>query len=86
MTGFKLYNLNSCPFCVDVRVAAERLGIPLELIDVRREPGARQRLLAWRGRATVPVLVIPGEEGETLMPESRDIIAYLERVVAERAA
>ena len=86
MTGFKLYNLDRCPFCVDVRVAAERLGIALELIDVRREPGARQRLLDWRGRATVPVLVIPGEDGETLMPESRDIIAYLKRVAAEQAA
>ena len=34
-------------------------------------------LLAARGRATVPVLRIPTDDGFELLPESDDIVAYL---------
>ncbi|MEM7158677.1 MAG: glutathione S-transferase N-terminal domain-containing protein [Myxococcota bacterium] len=77
-----LYHLRTCPFCLKVRRAAAELGIELELIDIAADPAARRRLLDARGRTTVPVLSIPSEDGETLLPESDDIVAYLRRHVA----
>ncbi len=72
-----LYHLEYCPFCVMVRREADQLGIPLRLVDIRRVPGAADKLIAFRGRSTVPVLGIPSPEGERLLPESRDIVSYL---------
>jgi len=77
-----LYHLPTCPFCVKVRRAATALGVELALIDISRDPAARQRLLDARGRATVPVLSIPSESGERLLPESNDIVAFLNEVAA----
>lgn len=75
-----LYHLSLCPFCVRVRRAARQLGIELKLVDLAEDPSARPYLLRERGRATVPVLGIPTDEGERLLGESRDIIAFLERL------
>ena len=57
-----LYHRKWCPYCIRVRRAADRLGIELRLVDIGREPAARDMLIAARGRATVPVLEIPGQE------------------------
>ena len=81
-----LYHLPLCPYCLKVRRAAARLGIDLRLVDVSEQPAARQRLLAARGRATVPVLAIATEAGEDLLPESDDIVEYLRRQALERSA
>jgi glutathione S-transferase len=73
-----LYHRPSCSYCVHVRMAAERMGIPLELRDVRQEPRWREELIAVRGRGTVPVLRIDHADGTTRwLPESLDIIRYL---------
>ncbi|MDG1484309.1 MAG: glutathione S-transferase N-terminal domain-containing protein [Myxococcota bacterium] len=72
-----LYHTPYCPYCHVVRRAAGALGIHLDLVDTSRDNDAREMLLRRRGRATVPVLLIPdGGEGR-LMPESADIVAYL---------
>ena len=76
-TSLSLYHRPSCGYCVQVRMAAERLGIPLELRDVRESKWG-QELFAARGRGTVPVLRIDHADGTTRwMPESLDIIRYL---------
>ncbi|MCH9696203.1 MAG: glutathione S-transferase N-terminal domain-containing protein [Gammaproteobacteria bacterium] len=74
-----LYYFDGCPFCAMVRSAIDRLGISVELRSIFDDPNHRDDLLEARGRATVPVLRIssPGGE-ERWMPESRDIIDYLE--------
>jgi glutaredoxin len=82
---FTLFHTPGCGYCHLVRREASRLGIELDLVDIYEQPAARQRLLAWRGRSTVPVLEIPGPNGPKLMPESADIIAYLKRE-AQKAA
>ncbi len=80
-----LYHSNTCGYCVRVRMAAQRLGLDLELRNVGRF-GADANTETWRhelleatGRTRVPVLRIAHPSGEVdWMPESRDIIRYLE--------
>lgn len=75
-----LYHFNSCPFCGYARAGIERLGIDVELRDIMQNPEYRDELIKARGRATVPVLRITSPDGEEhWMPESRDIVAYLEK-------
>lgn len=83
MTALTLYHLPACPFCLKVRAAAEALGIELELVDVSRDREARALLLRTLGRATVPVLRLPGEPHDRLLPESDDIVAYLRTHAAQ---
>lgn len=79
-----LYHRPSCSYCVQVRTAAERMGIALELRDVRQEPRWREELVAARGRATVPVLRIDGADGSTRwLPESLEIIRYLKELAEQ---
>lgn len=74
-----LYHFNACPFCAMVRAGIEHLGIDVELRDIHDNSQYRDDVIAARGRATVPVLRITSPDGEERwMPESRDIVRYLE--------
>jgi len=74
-----LYHFNGCPFCSMVRTGIERLGVNVELKDIFENSEYRDELVEARGRATVPVLRISSPNGEERwMPESRDILRYLE--------
>lgn len=78
-----LYKYDGCPFCAMVRSAIERLGIDVELRDIFENPQHRDDLIEARQRATVPVLRITSPDGEDRwMPESRDIVRYLETTYA----
>ena len=74
-----LYRSLTCPYCAFVTSAINRLGIDVELREIFEVPRYRDELVEARGRATVPVLRIisPGGQ-ERWMPESRDIVRYLE--------
>jgi glutaredoxin len=75
-----LYYYPSCFFCRRVTSVIERLGIQVELRDILKVPRHREELVAARGRQTVPVLRCTDARGhDRWMPESRDIVAYLER-------
>jgi glutaredoxin len=63
--------------------AIDNLGVDVELRDINEDPKYRDELILARGRATVPVLRITSADGEDhWMPESRDIIHYLEQTFA----
>ena len=74
-----LYHYDGCFYCGRVRRALDKLGVEVELRDIRAEPRHLADLLAARGRTTVPVLRIRRPEGDTWMPESGDIVRYLEQ-------
>ena len=75
-----LYYYDGCPFCNMVRSAIDQLGIDIELRNIMQDPQHRDDLIAARGRATVPVLRISSPDGEDRwMPESRDIVSYLQK-------
>ena len=78
-----LYHFNGCPFCAVAREAIDRLGVDVELRDIFADQKYRDELVGARGRATVPVLRITSPDGEQRwMPESRDIVRYLETTYA----
>ncbi len=78
-----LYEFQSCPFCVRVRDAIRRLGLEIEIRDIHESPEHHRELVEATGRETVPVLRIEGAGGEIRwLPESLDIIDYIEREIA----
>jgi glutaredoxin 2 len=81
-----LYYYDGCPFCDRVQRVVRDLGLPVDLRHVLRERRHMDDLVAARGRRTVPVLRIRKEDGtEEWMPESADIIAYLQDRSRSRA-
>jgi glutaredoxin len=82
-----LYHFDGCPFCMRVRRAIDLLGIDVELRNIYEDREHLDALMAARGRATVPVLRITGPDGEDRwMPESADIVRYLQATYDDAAA
>jgi glutaredoxin len=76
-----LYHFRGCIFCYFVNSAIKRLGLDVELRNIHQDSDYRNQLQQARGRTTVPVLrIISPNGGERWMPESRDIIHYLDSV------
>jgi glutaredoxin len=85
--GLAIYQFESCPFCVKVRRALARMGLQVELRDVRAPTpegqGWKDELVREGGRYQVPCLRIPEPEGRARwLYESDDIIAYLQGLLA----
>jgi glutathione S-transferase len=78
MERYVLYQYETCGFCQRVRRFVAERGIPMELRDTVRDPGARGELIAGGGRATVPCLRIERDGAVEWLYESRDIIDYLD--------
>jgi len=82
-----LYHFEGCPYCSRVRRVIDKLGIDVELRDILEDPTYLKELNEARGRRTVPVLRIIGADGEERwMPESADIVWYLEATYGQTAA
>lgn len=75
---FALYVTPFCGFCHYVMAAIQQLGLEVEIRNVAADREALEDLFNARGRTTVPVLRITSLEGERWMPESRDIVEYLQ--------
>ena len=75
-----LYHYIGCGFCMRVMSAIDALGIRVDDRNIHQDPRHRDTLRAATGRTTVPVLHIEYEDGQIeWMPESRDIIRYLQQ-------
>lgn len=78
-----LYHFIGCPFCSMVRANITRLGVDVEMRNIFEGSQNIDELIRARGRATVPVLRINSPDGtERWLPESRDIVRYLEKTLA----
>jgi glutaredoxin len=76
-----LYYSQTCGYCWRVQRVIDELKIPVELRDIWEKPAYLAELHQARRRSTVPVLRIEAPNGSvTWMPESRDIIRYLQGV------
>jgi glutathione S-transferase len=77
MSDLELYEIEGCPFCIKVQRKLDELGLEYESRIVPRRRSQRTEVKAISGQTGVPVLVDPDNDVEG-MPESRDIVAYLE--------
>jgi glutaredoxin 3 len=82
MTGLELYVQPGCPYCQKVEDKLEELGLDYETHTVSRLRFRRDEVKAVSGQKGVPVLV-DEEHGIEGMPESDDIVAYLERTYGQ---
>jgi glutaredoxin len=79
-----LYHFDGCPFCSRVRRVIDRLDLDVEPRNVHADRTHMDDLVKARGRATVPVLRITTASGEDRwMPESADIVRYLQATYGE---
>ena len=73
----ELYRLPGCPYCANVERTLEELDLDYESHNVLPFRFLRFRVKSVSGQSGVPVLVDP-DHGVEGMPESDDIVAYLE--------
>ena len=78
----ELFSLRGCPFCAKVEAKLDELGLEYERHEVPRSRVKREQVQEISGQQGVPVLVDP-EHGVSGMPESDDIVAYLEETYTE---
>ncbi len=70
----EVYQFEGCPFCSKVR--KKMTNLQLDFIARQVDPNDRSRVEEISGQENVPVLVDPNTD--TTMPESDDIVEYLE--------
>jgi len=75
-----LYMSPFCPFCMYVVAAIKMLGLDVEMRNVTTNQQFYDELLTARKRATVPVLRITCPDEELWLPESQDIVRYLNKI------
>lgn len=79
ISGLSLYQFEACPFCVKVRFALKRLGLPIKTHDAKNNPEYKKELVEKGGKVQVPCLRIENEQGAVQwLYESSAIIRYLE--------
>lgn len=77
MANLTLYELEGCPYCAKVKTKLSELDLEYESVMVPRSHGERTEVEAVSGQTGVPVLV-DEEHGVEGMPESDDIVEFLE--------
>ena len=79
-----LYQMETCPFCVKVRRHVQRLGLKIEMRDVKRNREFNKELVREGGQFQVPCLRIEQEDGSVRwLYESDEINAYLNELIHE---
>ena len=76
--SLKLYHFEGCPFCLKVRREIRRLGLSVELRDIKKDIQFKEELLKGGGEYQVPCLRIATSDGSIKwMYESSEINQYL---------
>jgi glutathione S-transferase len=82
--ALELYELPGCPYCAKVKRKLDELDLDYQSHEVPADHGDRDRVQEVSGQTGVPVLV-DTDHGIEGMPESDDIVEYLERTYGEAA-
>jgi len=81
MSNLILYELPGCPYCAKVVTKLEELGVEYESREVPRSHGERTEVEEISGQTGVPVIIDEANDVHG-MPESDDIVEYLEQQYA----
>lgn len=73
-----LYHVPWCPDCIEVRDKLDSLGLPYESVVVPDFRPMRKQVFEVSAQYFVPVL----KDGETVLTETDEIVAYLDRLRA----
>jgi glutaredoxin 3 len=73
-TDIVLYQAEWCPYCARVRKKLTDLLLDYRNVNVPREHGRRDEVLAVSGQTSIPVLV----DGSIVLDDDDDIIPYLD--------
>ncbi|KAB1192582.1 glutaredoxin [Haloferax sp. MBLA0076] len=84
MSNLILYEVSGCPFCIKVRNKLAELDLEYESRMVPRAHHERTEVKEISGQTGVPVLVDEENDVEG-MPESSDIVQYLEETYGSAA-
>jgi glutathione S-transferase len=84
MADLKLYELSGCPYCEKVKRTLDELDLDYESVMVPRSHSDRTEVKEISGQTGVPVLVDPDNDVDG-MPESDDIVAYLQEAYGAEA-
>ncbi|WP_257628093.1 glutathione S-transferase N-terminal domain-containing protein [Haloplanus salinarum] len=84
MSNLELYELPGCPYCAKVIDKLDELDLEYVSHEVPRSHSERTDVEDVSGQTGVPVLVDPDNDVEG-MPESDDIVEYLEETYGARA-
>ncbi|MEF8827045.1 MAG: glutathione S-transferase N-terminal domain-containing protein, partial [Halapricum sp.] len=82
MTNLELYELPGCPYCAKVTKKLDELGLEYVSHEVPSSHSKRTEVKEISGQTGVPVLVDP-DNGIDAMPESSDIVEYLEETYGD---
>jgi len=83
-TTFALYHYDSCPYCSKARRIIDKLGVEVELRNIKLNHQHRIELHQGGRKTQVPCLRIEHITGESQwLYESDDIINYLTRYQSE---
>lgn len=81
MSNLILYELPGCPYCAKVVTKLEELGVEYESREVPRSHSERTEVEEISGQTGVPVIIDEANDVHG-MPESDDIVDYLEQQYA----
>ena len=84
MANITLYELPGCPYCAKVIDKLDELGLEYDSIEVPRDHDKRTEVEAVSDQTGVPV-VVDEEHGVDGMPESDDIVEYLDETYGAAA-
>ncbi len=84
MATMELYELPGCPYCAKVKTKLDDLDLEYTSHEVPRSHSERTEVEAVSGQTGVPVLVDPDHDVDG-MPESDDIVAYLDETYGSGA-
>ncbi len=82
MPDLELYELEGCPYCAKVKQKLDELDLDYESHTVPSSHSERDEVEAVSDQTGVPVLV-DEDNGVEGMPESDDIVEYLEENYSE---
>jgi len=85
MSNLELYELSGCPYCAKVTTKLDELGLDYVSHEVPSSHSKRSEVEEISGQTGVPVLVDP-DNGVEGLPESSDIVEYLEETYGDGAA
>ena len=85
MANITLYELPGCPYCAKVTDKLEALDVDYESVEVPGDHSERTEVEEVSGQTGVPVIV-DEENGVEGMPESDDIVEYLEENYGDGAS